>query len=66
MIFSDGYGIEEFPSKNKIIITLPQTMKTATNSVEGILERKEKLTDTELIAILTMAKMCYEQFKGEH
>lgn len=66
MLMSDGYSIEQYPKQNRIVITMPQTMRTVTNTVGVIGERKDKLTDTELIAILSVAKMCFENGGGHN
>lgn len=60
MIVSGGYSIEEFVNKNQIIITLPQTQSTLTNTVTPIVERRARLTDQELTAILVAVKAMYE------
>ena len=55
-ISSDGYGIMYERNQNRIVIDLPSTAKTATNTVEQIVERKVDLTDDDLILILEMAQ----------
>ena len=60
MIVSDGYSIIEHINKNQIVITLPQTLKTLTNTVTPIVERRTQLTDAELTAILMAIKAMYE------
>lgn len=60
MIVSDGYSIEELVNKNQIIITLPQTQSTLTNTVTPIAERRTRLTAEELTAILVAVKTMYE------
>lgn len=60
MIVLDDYSIEELISKNQIIINLPQTQSTLTNTVTPIVERRTRLTDQELTAILVAVKAMYE------
>ena len=61
VIVVDGYAITHEKSKNKIIISLPQTMETATNTVSEVRERKTDFTETELAAILFMVRTVAER-----
>jgi len=56
MIESDGYAILPDMKRNRITILLPQTARTATNTVAQIVNRKEELTDAEAILILNLVK----------
>jgi hypothetical protein len=60
MIVSEGYSIEYMKAANKIIINLPQTMGTVTNTVTPMSDRKTDFTDDELCAILYAVKMFAE------
>lgn len=60
MIKIEGYSIQEYPKQNKIVICLPQTMETCTNTVEEIRERKDVLSDIEQSIILTIVKSIYQ------
>jgi hypothetical protein len=55
-ISSDGYGIMYERKHNRIVINLPPTTQTVTNTVEQIAERKVDLTDEDLILLLEMSK----------
>ena len=57
----DGYSITYEKNMNRIIISLPQTMETATNTVSEVHERKTDFTETELAAILLAVKTVAEQ-----
>ena len=52
MIVSNGYAIEQYVNDNKIVITLPQTLKTIKNTVTPVSGRKVKLTEEELGGLL--------------
>ena len=52
MIVIGDYSIEQLIQQNKIIITLPQTMETMTNTTIPFSYRKNKLTDTQLAMLL--------------
>ena len=52
MIVIGDYSIEQFIQQNKIVITLPQTGKTATNTTSPFSYLKTELTDAQLAVIL--------------
>ena len=52
MIVHKGYYIEQMVNENKIVIGLPQTVRTFINTIEPVSERRLKLTDEELAMIL--------------
>lgn len=60
MIVSEGYTAEYYRSQNRIVVTLPQTMETMTNTVTSISDRKTTVTDDELSVILTVVKKMME------
>lgn len=61
MITCDGYAIMYEKNMNRIIISLPQTMETATNTVSEVCERKTNFTEAELATILLAVKTVAEQ-----
>ena len=63
MITCNGYAITYEKNMNRIIISLPQTMGTVTNTVSEVCERKTDFTETELAAILFAVKTVAEQPK---
>lgn len=60
MIITDGYNVTQYPKENRIVIMLPQTASTMTNTVEPVSERKYKLTAQEEVIILTVVKHLFE------
>lgn len=64
MIVIDGYSIEQYPLQNRIVITLPQTVRTVQDTHTMPQNRRVKLTSNELTAILVVVKGMYEG-KGE-
>ena len=60
MIVSEGYSIEQFPKQNQIVIKLPQTYLTATNTVSSIENRRTVLSENELVSILSLTKAYYQ------
>lgn len=60
MTVIDGYFITQYVARNEIVITLPQTLDTLTNTVTPIADRRKVLTDLEEAALLTAVKALFE------
>ena len=60
MIVSDGYTVEYFPKNNQIVITLPQTFKTISNTVQMVVNRKVDITNDDLVPIMSLVKYICE------
>lgn len=60
IVTNDGYSIWHEKRANRIIISLPQTMETVSNTMTMIVNRKSEFTDSELVAILSVAKAIAE------
>lgn len=56
MITSDGYSLTYYADHNKIVIILPQTIKTLTNTVTMVKNRKTELTAEEQATILAVVR----------
>ena len=56
MIVSDGYTLEYYKNRNQIIIVMPQTMLTPTDTVSMVINRKVDLTFEDQMMILAMVK----------
>ena len=52
MVVIGDYSIEQYTNQNKIVITLPQTPLTVSNTSMPFACRRLELTDTELATIL--------------
>ena len=61
MIVIDGYSIEHYPNMNKIVITMPQTFATLTNTTEMVSNRRTDITESELTAILVAVRTMLER-----
>ena len=57
----DGYSVEFRNSQNKIVIGLPQTPTTATNTMYPIEERKTNPSDEELASILSLVRLIFKE-----
>lgn len=66
MITIDGYSINYDRSGNRIIILLPQTAVTMTNTMEMLSNRKTDFTDDELGTILCAVKAIAEGAKSDY
>lgn len=64
MIVCDGYGIEQYPLQNRVVITLPPTVYTVQDTQMMPQNRRVELTSNELTAILVAVKGMYE-WRGE-
>lgn len=60
IVTNDGYSIWYEKRANRIIISLPQTMETVSNTMTMIVNRKSEFTDSELAVILSVAKAIAE------
>lgn len=60
MIISEGYSICQEVKKNRIIITLPQTMNSITSTAVPFSGRRERLTESEEAVILNIVKAMYK------
>lgn len=61
MIICDGYSLTYEPKNNRIIITMPQTMSTISNTVSMITNRRTNITSEEETMILLFIKAIMEK-----
>lgn len=61
MIIGEGYSVKYVPKDNQIIITLPQTFKTITNTVQMVANRKVDISDEDLGLLVEMTKYICER-----
>ncbi len=57
---ADGYFIEQYPKRNMIIIGLPQTNGSLTNTITQLSGRRTNLTSEEEAQILLLVKAWLE------
>jgi hypothetical protein len=60
MTTSGGYSIIQYPTRNAIVITLPQRRDTLTNTFVAVSNRRLALTDAEEAALLIAVKAMFE------
>ena len=56
IITADGYSLTYYADHNKIVIILPQTIKSLTNTVAMVTNRKTELTEEEQATILAVVR----------
>lgn len=61
MIVIDGYTLVYDKGRNKIVIGLPQTEQTATNTITPCKKRRIQISDEEEFAVLTLVKYFFEK-----
>ena len=61
IISKDGYAIEYNRNSNQIVITMPQTMQTLTNTVSILRNRKVDFTDEDLEILLELTRYVCER-----
>lgn len=64
MIICEGYSAEYYPQSNQIVITMPQTVKTITNTVQMVTNRKIDITDDDLVELLSALWSINERSRG--
>lgn len=63
MLTSEGYCLTYHKSKNQIVICLPQTAETATNTYEQVVDRRTDVVEIDLLVLLNIVKLIF--YKGE-
>lgn len=61
----DDYLITYHKEKNQIVITLPQTMETMTNTRTPYCYRRVDVSDEELTLLLNVARMIFNRGEKE-
>lgn len=61
IVSQDGYMIEHYHERNQIIITMPQTIQTLTNTPGIVRNRKVDLSDSDLVVLLGLARYICEK-----
>ena len=60
---SDGYCLTYYKNKNQIVICLPQTYETATNTYEQVVDRRTDVMETELLVLIEIVKLMFHKKK---
>jgi hypothetical protein len=62
MLTSDGYSLTYYKTKNQIVIRLPQTYETLTNTYDQVVDRRTDVREIDLLVLLNIAKVIF--YKG--
>ena len=60
-----NYTLIQYPNDNRIVIGLPQRLDTIQTTVQGLSDRRYRLTDTEEVALLVAVKAMFENGRDE-
>lgn len=61
MVVSDGYSLVYDEGHNRIVIRIPPTMKTATDTATPIADRRADVSETDLIVLLNIAQLIFHK-----
>ena len=61
MLISNEYALIYYPNQNQIVITLPQTWKTQTNTFSPVIDRRTDVKETELMPVLQVAQVIFHK-----
>ena len=61
MIVSDGYSLMYDENHNRIVIGLPQTWKTLTNTFDPMADRRTDVTETDLMILLNCTILIFHK-----
>lgn len=61
MLTSEGYCLTYHKNKNQIVICLPQTAETATNTYEQIADRRTDVVEIDLTVLLEITKLIFHK-----
>ena len=67
MLISNEYGLIYYPKRNQIVITLPQTWETPTNTSSPVIDRRTDVQEIDLMAVLQVVQVIFSKAerKGE-
>lgn len=60
-IESNGYWLEYYKKRNRIVITLPQTTETITDTVGIMADRRVDVEDKEMAVLLQTVRLIFEK-----
>ena len=61
MIINDGYSLMYDKKHNRIVIGIPLTMETATDTVTPIADRRTDVSEMDLIVLLSVAQRIFRK-----
>ena len=61
MIVSDGYSLIYDEKHNRLVISIPPTMETATDTVTPIADRRIDVSETDLMVLLNIVQLIFHK-----
>lgn len=59
LLTSDGYSLTYYKNRNQIVIGLPQTWSSLTNTLQPVVDRRIDVTEQELDILLRITKLIF-------
>ncbi len=59
MLANNGYSIIYYKNRNQIVISLPQTSKTLTNTLEPVAARRVDVEEKELAILMNVTQVIF-------
>ena len=59
MLTNNGYSLVYYKNRNQIVIGLPQTEKTLSNTLDSVVDRRIDVEDEELAILLTTTQAIF-------
>lgn len=60
MVCIDGYSAEHYKARNQIVIAMPQTIYTVSNTTSACLNRKIEFSESDLLLLLELVRYICE------
>ena len=61
IVSKDGYAIEHYPNTNQIVITMPQTTDTLSNTISFVWNQNANFTSENLMILLELTRYLCER-----
>lgn len=61
MLISNDYTLTYYPNRNQIVITLPQTNRTLTNTLSPVADRRTDVKESDLMCLLQVAQVIFSK-----
>ena len=65
MLASNNYYLNYYPNLNQIVIRLPQTWRTLTNTTTPIIDRRTDVKESDLMCLLQVAQVIFCKVEDE-
>lgn len=61
MLISNEYALIYYPNRNQIVITLPQTWKTQTDTFSPVIDRRTDVQEIDLMSVLQVVQVIFHK-----